>query len=235
MPDYSKAIVYKLCCKDIQITDIYIGSTCNFSRRKCAHKHDCNNEKYQTFNLKVYQFIRQNGGFENWDMIQIEAYPECTTKRELEQYERFHIEQLRPLLNCNIPTRTVQERCIINKEIIAEKQKGYYKQNKKNLIEYQKEYREQNKEILVEKSKKYREQNKEIISKKNKEYREQNKEIIVEKNKKYYEKNKEKFVCECGSEIIKSYLARHKKTKRHLLSMNLPFNPSPKISEVSMY
>ena len=205
MPDYSKAIVYKLCCKDIQITDIYIGSTCNFSRRKCAHKHDCNNEKYQTFNLKVYQFIRQNGGFENWDMIQIEAYPECTTKRELEQYERFHIEQLRPLLNCNIPTRTVQERCIINKEIIAEKQKGYYKQNKKNLIEYQKEYREQNKEI------------------------------IVEKNKKYYEKNKEKFVCECGSEIIKSYLARHKKTKRHLLSMNLPFNPSPKISEVSMY
>ena len=27
--DYSKSVIYKLCCKDPTITDIYIGSTTN--------------------------------------------------------------------------------------------------------------------------------------------------------------------------------------------------------------
>ena len=41
--DYSKTIIYKLCCKDINITDIYVGHTTNFIKRKNEHKSDCNN------------------------------------------------------------------------------------------------------------------------------------------------------------------------------------------------
>jgi hypothetical protein len=38
MPKYEKAVVYKLCCDDPEITDIYVGSTCNFKVRKWNHK-----------------------------------------------------------------------------------------------------------------------------------------------------------------------------------------------------
>jgi hypothetical protein len=198
MPDYSKAIVYKLCCKDVQIKEIYIGSTCNFSRRKCAHKTICNNENDQSYNLKVYQFIRDNGGFGFWDMIQVEAYPECANKRELEQYERYHIEELKPALNCNIPNRTCKE---------------YHCDNKKIILERQKKYREQNKNKILEINKKYYEHNKQIIAEKHKGYYEKNIDKILEQKK-------EKIVCECGSKITKCYLSRHKKTKKHLSIIN---------------
>jgi hypothetical protein len=151
MPDYSKAIVYKLCCKDTNITEIYIGSTCNFSRRKSEHKSFCNNEKNKAYNLKVYQFIRDNGGFGFWDMIQVEAYPECANKRELEQYERYHIEELKPALNCLIPTRTDKEWRCDNKEIISEKYKEWYCDNKEIISEKYKKWYCDNKDKINEK------------------------------------------------------------------------------------
>ena len=32
--DYSKTIIYKIVCKDINIKDCYVGSTTNFTNRK---------------------------------------------------------------------------------------------------------------------------------------------------------------------------------------------------------
>ena len=58
MPDYSKTIVYKLCCKDPNIEDIYIGSTCNLRKRKNQHKNSCINEKNSNYSNRVYIFIR---------------------------------------------------------------------------------------------------------------------------------------------------------------------------------
>ena len=67
--DYSKTIIYKLCCKDVNITDEYVGGTTNFYGRKGNHKGKCNNS-----NTRVYKFIRENGGWDNWEMIEIEKY-----------------------------------------------------------------------------------------------------------------------------------------------------------------
>eukprot|EP01080_Neovahlkampfia_damariscottae_P013297 gene13297-12127_t len=36
--------IYKLCCKDPNVTEFYVGSTKNIRRRKCQHKYSCNNE-----------------------------------------------------------------------------------------------------------------------------------------------------------------------------------------------
>tara|TARA_B100001093_G_scaffold387472_1_gene373469 strand:- start:152 stop:1006 length:855 start_codon:yes stop_codon:yes gene_type:complete len=103
-----------------------------------------------------------------------------------------------------------------NKEKIAERQKKYREQNRQKLAEKSKEYREQNKEHILDKAKEYREVNKEKI----KEYREQNKEKIKEyredNKEKIKEKAKEKVVCECGSEVRKDYIFKHRKTKKHL-------------------
>ncbi len=43
--DYSKTIIYRIVCKDLSITECYVGHTTNFTKRKCQHKNDCNNEK----------------------------------------------------------------------------------------------------------------------------------------------------------------------------------------------
>ena len=36
--DYSNTIIYKIRCKDINVSDIYIGHTTNFVKRKNQHK-----------------------------------------------------------------------------------------------------------------------------------------------------------------------------------------------------
>ena len=43
--DFSKTIMYKICCKNLNIIDIYVGHTTDFKKRKYCHKSDCNNIK----------------------------------------------------------------------------------------------------------------------------------------------------------------------------------------------
>ena len=83
MSNYSNSSIYKLCCNDASITDIYIGSTTNFRRRKFTHKSSCHNSKSQNYNQNVYQFIRENGGFNAFDMIEIERC-NATDKRNID-------------------------------------------------------------------------------------------------------------------------------------------------------
>jgi hypothetical protein len=64
---------YKIACLDVNITDCYIGSTCGFKKRYINHKTCCNNEKNNRYNLKIYQFIRSKGGWENWIMYPIDT------------------------------------------------------------------------------------------------------------------------------------------------------------------
>ena len=55
--DYTNTIIYKLCCNDPSISEIYIGHTTNFTQRKNSHKSCCTNN----FDTKVYNFIKNNG------------------------------------------------------------------------------------------------------------------------------------------------------------------------------
>jgi len=192
--DYSKSVIYKLCCKDPSIEDFYVGSTTNFIKRKAQHKTTCNNENIDHHNCYKYQFIRDNGGWNNWDMILIKYYP-TDSKRNLEMEERRIIEELKPTLNKQLPTRDKKEYYENNKEYFNEKKKIYTQNNKEKVVEYLKEYRKINKEKLTEKNKIYRENNKEIIN----------------------DKRKEKTTCPiCGSIVRKSDLKKHQRTKKCL-------------------
>tara|TARA_R110002020_G_scaffold128969_2_gene288997 strand:+ start:1564 stop:2274 length:711 start_codon:yes stop_codon:yes gene_type:complete len=218
--DYSKGLIYKLCCKDPTITDIYIGSTTNMRNRKNRHKNACNNPNTKDYNYKVYQTIREFGGFDNWDMILVE-YVNATSKQELEKEERVVIELLKPNLNSSIPTRTNKEYRKDNKEKISEIKKIYNQKYKQQIKTWKALWYEENKEKILEKNKIYYKENKEKFKEKQKEYREENKEQIKEKAKQYSEQNKKKIkerekikvkceFCEC---LIKKYgLKIHQKT-----------------------
>ncbi len=148
--DYSKTIIYKIVCKDINITDIYIGHTIDFNKRKIKHKSDCNNEKSKCYNLKVYEFIRNNGGFENWKIIKFEDYP-CENKLEAVKRENYLVKELKSSLNSDIPGRSKKEYYEDKKEILCKQKKEYYEINKKVISKRMKEYRENNKEEISSK------------------------------------------------------------------------------------
>jgi hypothetical protein len=93
--DYSNTIIYKIYCKDKNIHDIYVGHTTNFIKRKYQHKNFCNNIEKK---LKIYETIRQNGGWDNWDMIEISKY-NCKNKQEAIIKENQHYEELKASLN----------------------------------------------------------------------------------------------------------------------------------------
>ena len=146
--DYSNTIIYKIVCKDITIKECYVGQTTNFTKRKYNHKSRCNNINDKIYNNYVYQFIRENGNWDNWDMVEVEKY-DATDKLDAHKRERYWIEQLKATLNKNIPTRThkeyykenidkILEYCEKNKDKIAENHKDYYKENKEDILEYHK-------------------------------------------------------------------------------------------------
>jgi hypothetical protein len=85
--DYSNTLFYKISCKDTNITDLYIGHTTNFVQRKSAHKQSCVNPKYASYNCKVYNVIREHGGWDNWRM-DIIAYHDCKDLYEARKKEQ---------------------------------------------------------------------------------------------------------------------------------------------------
>jgi hypothetical protein len=98
----------------------------------------------------VYQFIRANGGWDNWSMIQIEQY-NATDKRSLETRERHYIEQLGATLNKQIPCQTRKEWYQDNVEHIKEQNKEYKQDNIEKLKKQSKEYRQANSDKLKQK------------------------------------------------------------------------------------
>jgi hypothetical protein len=204
--DYSNTIIYKLCCNDPTITDVYVGHTTNWTNRKGTHKNSCNNPNYEKYNLYVYQFIREHGGWNNWSMIELEKIC-CVDEKDAAKHERRYFELLGATLNKEVPSRTREEWREDNAEKVKEKnkeyrennvekvreiQKKYREKNVEKIKKYTKEYRENNVEKEKERHKKYREENVEKVKEKNKEYRENNVEKVKEKNKEYRENNVEK-------------------------------------------
>ena len=70
--DYSNTHFYKIVCKDVNIKDCYVGHTTNFTKRKHQHKTRCCNENNPKHHYQVYECIRENGHWENWDMVLID-------------------------------------------------------------------------------------------------------------------------------------------------------------------
>lgn len=206
--DFSKTKIYKIVCRDISIPDLYVGHTTNIIKRRCNHKDACCKEHNKEYKQYKYQFIRENGGWENFELVLIEEFP-CGNFDEATRRERYWVETLNATLNKYVPSRTQQE---------------YTQTNKEHLKDYKHKYYLENKERLDDKHKKYYEDNKEDINQKNRENYEKNRDerlikAIEYRNSKKDEikvKQAEKIKCECGMEYTRSNKSRHLKTKFHL-------------------
>ena len=99
MPNFEKSAIYKIVCNDPDITDTYIGSTTNFRQRKHLHKESCNNCRQKP--TKLYEFINNHGGWDNWNMILVKEIS-CVDRAELNLEERKYIDEEKPSLNMRL-------------------------------------------------------------------------------------------------------------------------------------
>jgi hypothetical protein len=132
--DYAKTMIYKIVCNDLSITECYVGHTTDFVRRKQCHKNRCANEKDKKHNLKIYKAIRDNEGWENWCIVEIEKFP-CEDSFKACARERYYYEQQHSTLNMVFPQRNAKEYRDMNKEKKSENRKSYNLSNKEKIKE----------------------------------------------------------------------------------------------------
>jgi hypothetical protein len=119
--DYSNTIIYQIKCKDTTVTDVYVGHTTNFVQRKHAHKQSCNNDKSANYKCKLYEVIRNNGGWSNWQM-EIIVFLNCRDHYEARQKEQEYFISLHATLNSIEPMPKPKQKEITNINISVKPQ-----------------------------------------------------------------------------------------------------------------
>lgn len=197
--DYSNTYFYKIVCKDLLVKDCYVGHTTNFVKRKYQHKNLCHNQNNRLYNSFKYQFIRDNGGWDNWEMVLINT-ESCENSIEAVKKEREYIEELQATLN--------KVRPIVSQEEILMKDKLYYQNNIEKFSNNKKKHYQNNKQAYSDYAKNYYQEKTDQVKQKSKEHYEQNKDEI---NK----KRSEKLTCGCGAVVRSGGIWQHKKSIIH--------------------
>jgi hypothetical protein len=183
---YSRGKIYKLVCGDLT----YYGSTCQpLYKRKASHKSSALNWKEGTTHPYTSYILFEIGDPE---IFLVEDFP-CDKKEQLHARERHFIENFE-CVNKNIPTRTIDEYNLINKEKIKSYNSVYKEYNKERLKEYNIHYRNENKDQKNKSDMKYYHDNIEAIK----------------------EKRQTRCTCSCGKEINIAHKSRHYTTSYHI-------------------
>jgi len=202
--DYSKCQIYKIVCKDPKIKDCYVGSTCNWIRRKSQHKHAVNFESNKGHNEKKAIIIRENGGWNNWEMVLIENFP-CENDLQARSKEREWLEKLGATMNSCSPTISQEEKkqyiikyCEEHREELNAKSAKYNAEHREERNAYSAKYREEHREELNAKATKYYEEHREEL------------------NAKCIERSSKKMTCACGVEHCVGHKTNHLKSAKHI-------------------
>ena len=188
--DHSNTHFYKIICKDTDITDFYIGHTTDFTKRKSQHKHLCHAENDKRYNIYVYEFIRENGGWDNWDMVEIEKRC-CKDSLEAKSIERDLLEKLNAMLNRKKPVRR-QEEDAEEIKLLQNKSSAKYRQNHKEQIQdYLRQYHNEHKEGYKDRQKQWKEEKRERVREYWRSYRERNRDEINRKRRERRQQQKE--------------------------------------------
>jgi hypothetical protein len=132
MPDYYNGKIYKIVC---DLTgSIYVGSTCNeLHTRLCAHVSAANRINFELKNniANPRRSIITSREIINNDCYRIELleYFPCYRKRQLLDREAHYIRRFRtlnmPVVNKNIPGRSLREYCEDNKAVRAARDRHF--------------------------------------------------------------------------------------------------------------
>ena len=136
--DFSQSVIYHIRNK-VTKEVIYVGSSTSFQQRKATHKHRCTNSNHIEYNRHCYVYIRENGGFDCYEVIPVE-FLKLENKTQLVIAEQAEMDKQDNLKNKQKAHRTEEGHRKYNKE--------YYETHKEQLKEYKGEYYEKNKEEI---------------------------------------------------------------------------------------
>lgn len=148
--NYELSVIYQL----IIGKDTYVGSAINLNRRLYTHKWSC----VKDVKNKLYDTIRENGGWEN---VSHKILEKCDVEDEigLLKREQYWMDEVRPTLNNSYAKRTIKEWRAANKEHLAEydrkandKRRADPKKHNRDL-ETKKKYYAENREKRIEQNK----------------------------------------------------------------------------------
>ena len=189
--DYSNTVIYKISCKDETISDVYVGHTTNFVQRKNSHKIASYSKNVHLYNCKLYQVIRNNGGWDNWKM-EIIDFSNCKNLYEARKKEQEHYVLLNATLNSVEPLPTKKPNNVISEDISTLEVKPKPKLNPKFSCEKC--------DFTCFKQTEF---NRHIVT---------NKHIRLHDTQKISETSNT-YICKCGKKYIHhSSLAKHKRT-----------------------
>ena len=123
---YINSVIYTIQHREIPEL-LYVGSTSSFLTRFNIHKYNCNKISSKQYNQKLYQTMREHGGWNAFNMSIYLKYP-CYNKDSLLMVEDTVIDELQPLLNKNKAYLTVAQK--------KQYQIDYKKKNKEKLYKY---------------------------------------------------------------------------------------------------
>jgi hypothetical protein len=171
----------------------------------------------------VYQFIRDHGGFENWQVVSIENVVDCLNSDMLRARERYWIETLQSELNKQVPTRTTKQWYEDNREYQLNKMKEWYDLNHEHMLIKMKEYYNINRDKKLKYQKEYAELNRDKKAIYQKEYAELNRDKKAIYKKEWYQLNKdiikEKYRERIARQKLNTLGIDNKKQLKELLSL----------------
>ena len=179
--DFTNCYIYHIIDSDKVVH--YVGSTSNFNSRKSKHKYTCNNEHDKQHHFDIYKYIRDHGGFDNFEIVPIRKIENISNKTELRIAENDEMKKYTGLKNMRGSYLSPEKRVIQN----IENSKKWRENNPGKNIENCKKWKEKNPEY----DRNWAKNNPEKVKEKQRKYRENNREKISEKQRQYYQKKKQ--------------------------------------------
>jgi hypothetical protein len=162
---------------------MYVGSTTEFLVRCVKHKNNCDDER--TKDYKVYKHIRENGGWDAFNMSVIEEREDFEDEIELRKREQFHLDRVPNEMRLN------SRNAYLGEEEIKTYKLRQREINKDYFHNYQVEYNKNNREKLNMKLRKWRAENPELSLKQKREWVEKNREKVNKQAREWAAKNRD--------------------------------------------
>jgi hypothetical protein len=140
--------IYRISHKlDYENENVYIGSTVDLHKRKICHKSTCITETNKSYHSKPYEYIRENGGFENFQFTILRVCNDAD-KTELFKLEQSFIDVYEPTLNTRSASQTKDEWREKNKEKIQNQKKVWQQEHKQEIKQKKEVYYQEHREEI---------------------------------------------------------------------------------------
>lgn len=156
--DFTTAVIYHIRRIDTKMV-IYVGSTTDFKQRQRSHKNVCyNSNNKMKYNYPIYCYIRENGGFDCFEVIPV-SFLKLENKVELLIEEQKEIDKFDELFNKYHSFPTTQHK----KDLKTVHDSQYRERHDEEIKAHKKKYYEEHKEEIKAKVKTWAENNKEKL------------------------------------------------------------------------